>query len=64
MSEFEAEVCMHFHGENDLAVRVSDDSDIKKSVWLAKSQITIERLAGDNIWLTIPEWLGKQKGLF
>jgi hypothetical protein len=61
--KYTAELDLHLHDESDKAIRVSHSGDLKKSVWLAKSQIEIERIAGAYIWIVVPEWLGVQKGL-
>jgi Bifunctional DNA primase/polymerase, N-terminal/AAA domain/Primase C terminal 2 (PriCT-2) len=47
------------HRESDLAVEVSI-SEHGKLVWLARSQIKIERQQGDSIEITMPRWMDKK----
>jgi hypothetical protein len=48
-----------------LAILVSDDGDEDNAVWLPRSQIEYDRNAavGDEITMTMPEWLAEDKGL-
>lgn len=57
------DLTMTLHRETDKAVLVSDDGDIRRAVWVAKSQIEIERKRGAIVVVTAPEWLATEKGL-
>lgn len=57
------DLTMMLHRETDKAVFVSDDGDIRRAVWIAKSQIEIERMPGSIVVVTAPEWLATEKGL-
>jgi len=57
------DLTMTLHCETDKAVLVSDDGDVKRGVWLAKSQIEIEHKRGAIVIVTAPEWLAIEKGL-
>lgn len=51
-------------GERDQgAIRVSDDGDNKKAVWLPKSAIEFTRRAGGTVIVTATERLLTEKGL-
>ena len=40
------DLTMTLHRETDKAVLVSDDGDIRRAVWIAKSQIEVRESAG------------------
>lgn len=56
--------------EREKAIAIADgtmeqraDGERLKWFWLPRSQITIERDEGDDIVVTMPEWLALEKGL-
>lgn len=57
------DLALFLHHRTDKAILVSDDGDWKKAVWLPLSQIEIEEGDKNNITVTCPEWLAKDKGL-
>lgn len=57
------DLTMQLHAETAKAIRVSDDGDDKKAVWLPLSQVEIERKAKGIVIVTLPEWLAIDKGL-
>lgn len=54
---------MFIHAETAKAVLVSDDGDNDRAVWLPKSQVEVEIIKGNQVTVTLPEWLAKDKGL-
>ncbi len=57
------DLTMQLHAETERAVRVSDDGDDKKAVWLPLSQVEVFRKAKGIVVVTMPEWLAIQRGL-
>lgn len=70
------DLTLALHAETERAVLVSDDGDAKKSKWLPKSQVEIERTdkfcqfknqVGTKkypvVIVTLPEWLAINKEL-
>ncbi len=57
------DLTVHRHAQTAKAVRVSDDGEDSKAVWLPLSQIEIGDEDGNHIEITLPEWLAKDKGL-
>lgn len=58
------DVTMTLHIETANAIRVSDDGDNEKGVWLPKSQIEFTPPNAKKITeVTMPTWLAKEKGL-
>ncbi|MDR3463291.1 MAG: hypothetical protein P4L76_13350 [Beijerinckiaceae bacterium] len=58
------DLAMILHSRTDRAVRVSDDGDLKKSVWLPLSQCEVSPEApGRAVTITLPEWLAIEKRL-
>ena len=53
------------HAETDKAILLSDNGEESDAIWLAKSQIEIEKKSGaTNIWIvTMPQWMAKKEGL-
>jgi len=57
------DLTMQLHVETPKAIRVSDDGDAAKAVWLPLSQIEFERKPRGIVIVTLPEWLAIEKGL-
>jgi len=59
------DLTLHIHHQTDLAVRVSDDGNDAKGVWLPLSQIEIEYLDQHHreAIVTMPAWLAESKNL-
>ena len=57
------DLTMVLHHETAKAVLVSDGGDETYAVWLPKSQIEVEVIKGNEVVVTIPEWLAHNKGL-
>lgn len=58
------DLSMVMHAETEKAIRVSDDGDTTKAVWLPKSQVEVLPNSQDGtIIVTLPQWLAKDKGL-
>lgn len=55
------DIKVKLHHETAKAILVSDDGDLQRAVWIAKSQCEIEA-KGAYHELTLPEWLAKEKG--
>lgn len=56
------DVSLHWHGETAKAIKVSEDGRKDGAMWLPKSQIEFER-NGEEVTVTMPEWLAEDKGL-
>jgi len=56
------DLTLQIHAESRKAIKVSDDGDPKKAVWLPLSLIEIEK-KGKFVEVTLPEWLAKREGL-
>jgi len=54
---------LQLHHETDRAILVSDDGDAANGVWLAKSIIEFEKKDKGIVIVTLPEWLGIERGL-
>ena len=66
MSDDPIDLKLTFHHETDRAILVSEDGDRESGVWLPKSQIEYDEDSyedGDEISVTIPEWLAKRSYL-
>ncbi len=57
------DVTMQVHARTSKAIRVSDDGDDKRAVWLPLSQCEVEEKARGIVVVTLPEWLAIDKGL-
>lgn len=57
------DLTLHIHVETDKAIKVSDDGDKLKAVWLPKSQIEFDKVTAQIYTVTMPEWLAMEKGL-
>lgn len=58
------DLTVHRHAETDKAIRVSDDGDDQRAVWLPKTLCEIDPTKRPNIVIvTMPEWLAAEKGL-
>ena len=55
------DLCLHY--VTKAAIRVSQDGDATKAVWLPRSQIEHVDKGGSVVAVTMPEWLAKEKGL-
>lgn len=53
----------YIHKETEKAVLFSEDDDMDGAVWLPKSQIEVEKVRGEIVEVTMPEWLAKEKDL-
>lgn len=60
-----ADLELMIHAETEKAVRVSDDGDDKRGVWLAKQHLEFEGpiVAGKAQMITMPQWLAEKEGL-
>jgi hypothetical protein len=56
------DVKLHYHFDAPKAIMVSENGDVKRGVWLPKSQIEYV-VSGNEVDVTAPEWLLKDKGL-
>jgi len=55
---------LHLHAETDKAIRVSENGDEDKGVWLPKSQIEYDdNTRSGYCEVTLPRWLARQHGL-
>lgn len=57
------DITVQLHAMTNRAVRVSDDGDDKKAVWLPLSQVEVVKQPRGIAVVTLPEWLALQKGL-
>lgn len=58
------DLTLYVHAETERAVRVSDDGDLAKSVWLPKSQCEVDYTKQRGVAVvTMPERLATEKGL-
>lgn len=57
------DLTMQLHHETDKAILVSDDGDVDRAVWLAKSVVEFEHKKGNLVEVTLPEWLAMEKRL-
>lgn len=58
------DLMLYVHAETERAVRVSDDGDLAKSVWLPKSQCEVDYTKQPGVAVvTVPEWLATKEGL-
>jgi hypothetical protein len=57
------DLTLQIHVMSDRAIRVSDDGDDKKAVWLPLSQCEVLPGPGSIAVVTLPEWLATEKGL-
>jgi hypothetical protein len=57
------DVTMQVHARTAKAIRVSDDGDDKRAVWLPLSQCEVEEKSAGIVIVTLPEWLAIDKGL-
>lgn len=56
------DLTLQIHVETPKAIKVSDDGNPKKAVWLPLSQIEMVK-KGNLVEVTLPEWLAIDKGL-
>jgi len=56
------DVEVELHHETAGAVLVSDTGELKRAVWIPKSQCEIEPKGALHI-LTLPQWLAQERGL-
>jgi hypothetical protein len=56
------DISLHYHGESEKAIKVSENGDVEKAFWLPKSQIEYEEKNG-TAEVTLPVWLAKEKGI-
>lgn len=57
------DLVLQLHAETDKAWRVSDDGNIAKAKWLAKSQVQQGERKGPAMYeYTVPEWIAVQNG--
>jgi len=61
------DLLLYEHHRTAAAVLVSDDGDESRAVWLPLSQVEIEakpaKVGGNEVIVTMPQWLCEQKGL-
>jgi hypothetical protein len=58
------DVTLQLQHEKPLSIAVTDPATPgSKWIWLPKSQIEFEKLAGGAVKVTLPEWLAKKQGL-
>ncbi len=57
------DITMQVHARTAKAIRVSDDGDEAKAIWLPLSQVEVEEKRDGMIIVTMPEWLAIQRGL-
>jgi hypothetical protein len=62
MSSDKTELDLHWHGETELAIRVSENGDEERAVWLPKSQVEFARTR-TGVSVELPEWLAEREGL-
>ncbi len=63
MSKFdkvEMDVTEHYRTER--ALLASDDGERDNAKWVPLSQIEITKEKGDQLTISLPEWLAKEKG--
>lgn len=56
------ELSFHWHGETEKAIKVSENGQEDKLIWLPKSQIQYERNK-EEVTVQCPEWLATKCGL-
>ena len=58
---------MIVHGQTDRAIRVSEDGDVTKAVWLPLSQVEVAPASTENgvrrVDVQIPQWLAEERRL-
>jgi hypothetical protein len=57
------DIKMHLHHTTDKAIRVSEDGNYKKAIWLPLSQVEVRYISKDTVVVTCPSWLAMEKGL-
>ena len=57
------DVTVQLHAMTGRAIRVSDDGDDDKAVWLPLSQVEVLKRPRGTAVVTLPEWLAVEKGL-
>ena len=58
------EFTLQLHRETAQAVFVSDDGQVKRAVWIPRSQCaSIDERPCGIVVIEIPEWLAKDKGI-
>lgn len=57
------DLTLQLHHETDRAILVSDDGEEEQAVWLPLSQCEVNKLKGNVVEVTMPEWLAIDKKL-
>lgn len=57
------DVTVQLHFMTDRAIRVSDDGDSEKAVWIPLSQCEVLKRPNGIAIVTLPEWMALEKGL-
>jgi len=57
------DVTVQLHMMTDRAIRVSDDGDDEKAVWIPLSQCEVLKRPNGIAIVTMPEWMAVERGL-
>jgi hypothetical protein len=58
------DIQMYRHAQTEKAILVSDDGEEESAVWLPLSQVEIEEKGGNELVITMPEWLAINKEIY